>query len=164
MTGDPGDQPAGREPTEETDDPGQAGQGHGNLGPALHSGGEQEPGGLVPPYEGRSEGGPRTDPISSSSGGGGPVGEGRTVSDEERDGVPATDTTAATPLGVGESMNRRAEDVAKQAREKGEHEHENHGEQGESGRPAGTQEPTGIAGDEPIHPDSPNLQPGDQGG
>ena len=40
---------------------------------------------------------------------------GREVSDEEREGVPATDTEASSPLGVGESINRRGEDVARQA-------------------------------------------------
>lgn len=43
-----------------------------------------------------------------------PPGEGREVSDEERAGVSATDTTAETPLGVGESINRSGEDVVKQ--------------------------------------------------
>jgi hypothetical protein len=164
MTGDPGDQGTGSIPTEEADDVQQAEQGHGNLGPTLHSGGEQQPGGPVPPYEGRSEGGPRTDPISSSSGGGGPVGPGRTISDEEREGVPATDTTAASPLGVGESSNRRGEDVAKQARQKGDEDQEEHGPKGESGRPAGPQQSGGIADEESTDPDSPSMPPGDQGG
>ncbi len=48
-------------------------------------------------------------------------GPGREVSDEEREGVSATDTSAATPLGVGESINRGAEDVAKQESESGRH-------------------------------------------
>ncbi|MBA2415504.1 MAG: hypothetical protein H0V64_06390 [Geodermatophilaceae bacterium] len=43
-----------------------------------------------------------------------PPGPGREVSDEEREGVSATDTTAATPLGVGGSINRRGEDVVKE--------------------------------------------------
>lgn len=33
---------------------GQTGGGHSSRGPALSTGGEQEPGGLVPPYEGRT--------------------------------------------------------------------------------------------------------------
>lgn len=40
-------------------------------------------------------------------------GPGREDSPEERDGVPDTDATARTPLGVGESINERAEDVAR---------------------------------------------------
>ena len=86
-------------------------------------GGEQEPQGLVPPYEGRqteaSEGldeqmdkvFDRVDEV--------PPGPGREVSDEEREGVPATDTEARSPLGVGESINRRGEDVARHEDEPG---------------------------------------------
>ncbi len=37
----------------------------------------------------------------------------RETSPEERDGVPDGDTTARTPLGVGESINQRAEDIAR---------------------------------------------------
>ena len=40
-------------------------------------------------------------------------GPGREISPEERDGVPDTDTEARTPLGVGESINRGAEDHAR---------------------------------------------------
>ena len=39
------------------------------------------------------------------------------TSPEERDGVPDTDATARTPLGVGESLNERAEDLARGAEE-----------------------------------------------
>lgn len=60
-------------------------------------------------------------------------GPGREISDEEREGVSATDTSAATPLGVGESINRGAEDVAKQESEPGRH-----SEDGAGHRPAGT--------------------------
>jgi len=41
-------------------------------------------------------------------------GPGREISDEEREGVEGTDMTAASPLGVGESISRRGEDVVKQ--------------------------------------------------
>lgn len=44
-------------------------------------------------------------------------GPGREESPEERDGVPDTDTTARTPLGVGESLSERAEDLARGAEE-----------------------------------------------
>lgn len=43
-----------------------------------------------------------------------PPGPGRKVSDEEREGVSGTDTTAESALGVGESTSRRGEDVVKQ--------------------------------------------------
>jgi hypothetical protein len=34
---------------------GQTGGGHGSRGPALSTGGDQEPGGVVPPYDGRKD-------------------------------------------------------------------------------------------------------------
>jgi hypothetical protein len=102
--------------------------------------GEQEPGGLVPPYEGRQEemkegyeehaekafsGADEVEP-----------GPGREISDEEREGVGPTDTDATSALGVGESINRRGEDVVK---EEGEEEgREDTGTKGASDRPAGT--------------------------
>jgi len=42
----------------------------------------------------------------------GPPGPGPVESAEERAGVPATDTSADSPLGVGVSLGRRAEDLA----------------------------------------------------
>jgi hypothetical protein len=101
--------------------------------------GEQEPGGLVPPYEGRQteakEGHDehmekvfdRVDEV--------PPGPGREISDEEREGVPATDMDATSPLGVGESINRRGEDVIKQ---EGEERREHAGTKGPTDRPHGT--------------------------
>ncbi|MGH3980198.1 MAG: hypothetical protein ACRDRZ_14535 [Pseudonocardiaceae bacterium] len=77
-----------------------------SMGPDIHSGGEQELGGLVPPYEGRL-----TEELDTKdefmdqvySGEGGTPGPGREISETEQAGVPATDTTGASPLGVGES-------------------------------------------------------------
>lgn len=46
-------------------------------------------------------------------------GPGREESKEEREGVPDTDASARTPLGVGESLNERAEDIARGAEEIG---------------------------------------------
>lgn len=63
-----------------------------------------------------------------------PPGQGREVSDEERDGVSGTDTTGATPLGVGESINRHGEDVVDEEGE--EAGRQTTGTQGE--RPVGT--------------------------
>jgi hypothetical protein len=100
--------------------------------------GEQEPGGLVPPYEGRQEEAredhdrqmekvfDRVDEV--------PPGPGREVSDEEREGIPPTDTEAGSPLGVGVSTTRRGEDVDKQEDEPGS---EDTGTKGASERPVG---------------------------
>ncbi|MDP9209619.1 MAG: hypothetical protein M3O65_14255 [Actinomycetota bacterium] len=110
-----------------------------DLGPRPKSGGEQEPGGLVPPYDGRQteakEGHEehmdkifnRVDEV--------PPGPGREVSDEEREGVGPTDMEATSALGVGESISRRGEDVVKQEDEEGRHDA---GTQGPSERPVGT--------------------------
>jgi hypothetical protein len=70
-----------------------------------HPGGEQELGGPVPPYEGRSEG-----PSAPHTAGEGSQAGPREISDAEREGVPDTDTTAASPLGVGVSTTKRGEE------------------------------------------------------
>jgi hypothetical protein len=129
--------------------------------------GEQEPGGLVPPYEGRrtetSEDHDeqmdrvfdRVDEV--------PPGPGRVISDEEREGVPPTDTDATSPLGVGESINRGGEDVARQEDEEGR---EDTGTQGESDRPVGVSDeraPTSVDPDDTVS-GGPTLPAGDQGG
>jgi hypothetical protein len=112
--------------------------GSTDVGPRPGSGREQEPQGLVPPYEGRQTETKedldehmekvfdRVDEV--------PRGPGREVSDEEREGVPATDTEAKTTLGVGESINRRGEDIARHEDEPGR---EHTGTRGSSDRPAG---------------------------
>jgi hypothetical protein len=64
-----------------------------------------------------------------------PPGPGREISDEEHEGVSSTDMDATSALGVGESMSRRGEDVAKQEDEPGR---DDTGTRGASGRPAGT--------------------------
>jgi hypothetical protein len=87
-------------------------------------------------------------------------GPGRIISDEERDGVPPTDTTAATPLGVGESMTRRGEDVG------GDDDRTEQGRQGRSDRPYGKSDPeqnTGVAPQDSGE-DSETYLTGDQGG
>jgi hypothetical protein len=99
---------------------------------------EQEPDGLVPPYDGRqteaSEGHDehmdkifdRVDEV--------PPGPGREISEEELEGVGPTDTEATSALGVGESITRRGEDVDKQEDEPGR---EEAGTKGPSDRPVG---------------------------
>ena len=118
------------------------------------------------PSEGRTGGGDRgtgraaegaTKAFDASNAG--PPGPGPVESAEERDGVPATDPSAASPLGVGVSVGSRGEDIAED--ERGE------GTKGRSGRPYGgssQEETTGVAPQEPTEPGAPDLQRGDQGG
>ena len=129
--------------------------------------GEQEPGGLVPPYEGRQtemkdgyeqhvekvfHGADDVEP-----------GPGREISDEEREGVPATDTEAESPLGVGVSMTRRGEDVAKQEDEPGR---EDTGTRGPTDRPAGVSDNRASTSvdDQDNGSGGPTMPAGDQGG
>jgi hypothetical protein len=93
----------------------------------------------------------------------GPPGPERSVSQEEREGVPPTDTTAASPLGVGQSTRRPAEDTARANQETGR---QDQGTQGPSERPVGTstaEDSTGIDPQEPSN-ETADLQTGDQGG
>ena len=88
-----------------------------------------------------------------------PPGPGAVESTEERAGVPATDTSAESPLGVGVSSGRRGEDLADDERQEGT--------KGRSDRPYGgssQEETTGVAAQGPTESDAPDLQPGDQGG
>jgi hypothetical protein len=138
-----------------------------DLGPRPKSGGEQEPGGLVPPYEGRQteakEGHEghmdkvfnRVDEV--------PPGPGREISDEEREGVGPTDMDATSPLGVGESINRHGEDVAKQEDEEGR---EDVGTKGPTDRPAGVSDERASTSVDPDETRSggPHMPAGDQGG
>jgi hypothetical protein len=129
--------------------------------------GEQEPGGLVPPYEGRQtemkdgyeqhtqkvfHGADDVEP-----------GPGREISDEEREGVPPTDTEAESPLGVGVSMTRRGEDVAKQEDEPGR---EDTGTRGPSDRPVGVSDDRASTSvdDQDTESGGPTMPAGDQGG
>jgi hypothetical protein len=100
--------------------------------------GEQEPGGLVPPYEGRQtemkEGyEEHTEKVFHGADEVEP-GPGREISDEEREGVGPTDMDATSALGVGVSMTRRGEDVDKQEDEPGR---EDTGTEGSTDRPVG---------------------------
>jgi hypothetical protein len=139
-----------------------------DLGPRPKPGGEQEPGGLVPPYEGR-----QTEVKDShdrhmdkvfSGAEDVPPGPGREISDEEREGVPPTDTEATSPLGVGESINRRGEDVIKQ--EDHEEGREHAGTKGASDRPHGTSGERASTSVDPNETQSEGstMPAGDQGG
>ncbi|MBC6461879.1 hypothetical protein [Actinomadura sp. HBU206391] len=93
----------------------------------------------------------------------GEPGPGRDVSDEEREGVESTDTEARTPLGVGESSTRSAEEIAEKEDEEGR---TTEGTKGRSDRPYGTSEPESATGVDPQGPAAggPKAPPGDQDG
>ncbi len=138
-----------------------------DLGPRPQPGGEREVGAPVPPYEGRQtemkDGYERHTEKAFHGADGVPPGPGREVSDEEREGVPPTATEATSPVGVGESINRRGEDVVKQESEPGR---EHAGEKGAADRPAGvsdTRSSTGVDDQDTIS-GSPTMPAGDQGG
>ncbi|MCE7010942.1 hypothetical protein LWC34_50290 [Kibdelosporangium philippinense] len=91
--------------------------------------------------------GPSDDERSESS---------REKSEEERTGVPPTDTEARSPLGVGESATTRGEEYGAE----GEEGRRTLGTKGKSERPYGdTTGGTGISDDKPIDPDSPTMPP-----
>lgn len=136
-------------------------------GPQTDNPGGFDPDALVPPYEGRKE------PTGEQAEAGykafrpdehaPPPGEGREISEEERHGVDATDTTAATPLGVGESKTTRGEDLAADD----PHEWDETGEKGQAQRPygkPGTDKSDSVGAQDNIDPDSPVMPAGDQGG
>lgn len=117
--------------------------------PNVATGGEQEPGGLVPPYEGRQTTGPGD---ADRSGGpeNSPEAAPREVSQAEREGVPATDTTGASPLGAGVSKTKQGNERM-------------YGRSDEAHR--SDQLDTGVGGKtENIDPTSPTTITGDQGG
>lgn len=83
--------------------------------PPIHSGGKQEPGAGIekPPYDARQKSGEGTDEFAAQRGGPGTSEAGpRQVSEAEREGVSPTDTTAASPMGVGESINKQGNEKA----------------------------------------------------
>jgi hypothetical protein len=92
-----------------------------------------------------------------------PPGEGRESSPEERAGMKDTDMTPKGPLGVGESLNASAEDIAREAEEKRGSDREGH--KGASGRPHGSgDEARGVEPQPSVTEGSPDVGPGDQGG
>ena len=129
--------------------------------------GEQEPGGLTPPYEGRQtemkDGyDQHTEKVFHGADDVEP-GPGREISDEEREGVPATDTEAESPLGVGVSMTRRGEDVDRQEDEPGR---EDTGTRGPTDRPVGVSDDRASTSvdDQDTESGGPTMPAGDQGG
>lgn len=91
----------------------------------------------------------------------GPPGPGREVSQAEQ--VGPAEPTGETPLGVGESVSRRGEDIAEQERGPGR---VTEGTKGPAERPYGTSTAgdSGVDPQEPIDEESPTLPTGDQGG
>jgi hypothetical protein len=88
-------------------------------------------------------------------------GPGRVVSEEEREGVSSTDTEAASPLDVGTSTSRRAEEIGAAEREEGR---ERRGVDEKTGRPYGvstSEDSTGVKPQEPVDEESPYLPRGD---
>ena len=138
-----------------------------DLGPRPQPGGEREVDAPVPPYEGRQtemkESYDRHTEKAFHGADDVPPGPGREISDEERDGVPATDTEAESPLGVGVSMTRRGEEVQKQEDEPGR---EHAGTKGASDRPAGVSDSRSSTGidDQETQSGGPTMPAGDQGG
>jgi hypothetical protein len=93
-----------------------------------------------------------------------PPGPGREPSPEEAAGTKDTDPNPEPALGVGESINARAEDIARAAEEKRGSDRE--GTKGAAGRPYGSGSAGDAEGVEPnpsVTPGSPDLPPGDQG-
>lgn len=112
----------------------------------INPGGTFDPDGLVPPYEDRSAGDDSVTGLTAESSAemsydasnAGEPGPGRVESAEEQAGVSGTDTTAATPLGVGVSSTDRGEDIAEDDKE---------GTKGATDRPygkSGAGEETGL--------------------
>ncbi|WP_433787964.1 hypothetical protein ACQPX6_14230 [Actinomycetospora sp. CA-101289] len=92
-----------------------------------------------------------------------PPGPGREPSREEAEGMKDTETRPKAPLGVGESLSARAEDIAREAEE--ERGSDREGTKG-AGRPYGSGDSHDADGVEPnpsVTPGSPDLGPGDQG-
>lgn len=152
---------------------GQEPGGRSSRGPAIDAGGESEPQGLVPPYEGRSTGEDSVTGLDAESsaakaydaeGNAPEPGPGREISDEERSGVESTDMDATSALGHGVSTTESAEDLAARSETRGRGEE---GTKGESGRPYGKATPehsTGVGAQENRDKESPDMPAGDQGG
>ena len=124
-----------------------------SLGPDIRSGGEQVPGGPVPPYEGRKTATPRAEAEAMASvysvDYSDPAPR-REISETERKGVPPTDTTAASPMGVGDKTAGKPgnEKSLTWSEEKQRKDREVHG----------------IDRRKPVDPQSPDIPVGDQGG
>ena len=128
--------------------------GRSSRGPNADPGGAVEPGGLIPPYEGRTEGRAvsessqaLTETIQRQSGEV-KAGHGQTASPaQESPARPdeVTNETPESPHGVGESTTRRAEDMAERdGKEAGRT--DTGSDEGMADRPTGTSNERDLTG------------------
>lgn len=130
------------------------GGGGASRGPNADPGGEIEPGGLVPPYEGRGAEGESADDRSASverqlaDTKTGPPGQTQSPADERPPGPgdPVATEAPQSTHGVGESATTSGEDVASTNKEVGRHDT---GTRGESERPTGTSDARDSTGVNP---------------
>jgi hypothetical protein len=137
--------------------------GRSSRGPATGTAADDEPQGLVPPYDelrGENTGeGAEGVRKAFDADNAVPPGPPPPVSDEERHGMSATDPDPEPPLGVGRSRGSRAEDLAP--------DRDDVATKGEAQRPVGRTPEDDIdetRGNRSVTPGSPDLQTGDQGG
>lgn len=118
--------------------------------PNVHSGGKQEPGAdrPLPPYEDRQSSGKDQDELAAERGGEGSVAGSRVVSQAEREGVSDTDTTGASPQGVGESISTSGNEPPL-----GQSEASHRSDRID----------TGVSREENVDAESPAMHSGDQG-
>jgi len=118
-----------------------------------------EPDAEVPPYEGRKD---KTGAAAEADHKAfrpdeyaPPPGPDREISEEERTGVDSTDTTGASPLGVGESTSESGEELAARDPE----DRAKTGVHGQSERPYGSPAQTDSVGaQDNVDDDSPPTQ------
>lgn len=122
-----------------------------SRGPIIHSGGEQDienP----PPYSDRQQTGKSPEELAAERSGTGHEAGPTPTSQEEREGVSATEMDPAGPHGVGISTtsqgNEQARSESAESLRKTRHETAS----------------TGVGSSKPKDPEMPDLQPGDQGG
>jgi hypothetical protein len=161
----------GRDPQEGNPDvqPG----GRAARGPNPDPGGEEQPGGLVPPYDGRTTGADtpsgqaRAESVERQLADTktGQVGSTESPADEQPvHADEVTDEEPESPKGVGESTTRRGEDVVDdEGQEAGRRDA---GTQGESQRPVGVSDERDSSAVDPqdSQDGAPTTASGDQGG
>ena len=121
--------------------------------PNIESGVHHEPGGPVPPYEGRKTEGKSQEELAQEARERGHPGHDagpREVSQAEREGLTATDPNPSGPMGVGESMSTSGNERM-------------YGKSKEAQRADTTDAGVGGTPDN-VDAESPTMVPGDQGG
>lgn len=146
--------------------------GRTSRGPNADPGGDVEPGGLVPPYDGRtgaetSSNDERGASIERQLSDNQPGQQGQTATPADEQPVSedqVTDEEPESPKGVGVSTTRRGEDVSDDEPE--EAGRKEVGTRGESGRPVGVSEGRDSTSVDPqdSQEGAPNAPTGDQGG